>query len=120
MQRTLNRVRHENFHLAFAEILNVVIQSPVVDGLDCLLQDIGRSVCRSARVVLPVCTTTVFSGFWKPSPSTLNSYTPGGNCAKTSSPVSSLVADRDCPVSVFRTVTDAPRTNASDGPEPPR
>ena len=31
MQCTLNRVRHEDLHLALAEILDVVIQSPVLE-----------------------------------------------------------------------------------------
>jgi hypothetical protein len=31
VQRTLHRVRHENFHLAFAEILDVMIRRPVLE-----------------------------------------------------------------------------------------
>ena len=95
MQRTLNRVPHENFHVAFAEILNVVIQSPVVDGLDCLLQDIDGSAARRPGSYCPFARLRFFVGS-------------GGNCAKTNSPVSSVVAYRDCPVSVFFTVTTAP------------
>ena len=43
MQRALNRVRHEDFHLPFAQIFNMVVERPVLElfaltGAHCFLE----------------------------------------------------------------------------------